>query len=179
MAISANLALVILEIMGLRISIGRRKGKIFAYYTQISNLITLLSSLSFLLGTRHATGLRFLSTCMLTMTFLITLFVLVPMGGGFRKLMLLSNGLYHHTICPILGVASYLFLEPHDGIILLPVGVTFVYGMVMLVLNGLGRFDGPYPFFRVRQQSVAASALWIIVLTGVIALISFAFASIQ
>jgi hypothetical protein len=109
---------------------------------------------------------------MLTMTFLITLFVLVPMGGGFRKLMLSGNGLYHHTLCPMLSVTSYIIWEQHSSLWILPTVLTFIYGIVMLIMNGKGLFDGPYPFFRVRNQSKLATVIWILVLIGIIAAIS-------
>ena len=44
MAKTANILIIILGLLGFRVSIGERKWKIFAYYTQISNLITLVSS---------------------------------------------------------------------------------------------------------------------------------------
>ena len=97
----ANILIIILEILGLRVSIGDRKWKIFAYYTQISNLITIVSSIVYVF-TGGPAWLRYTSACMLTMTFAVTLFILVPFGGGFRRLMLSGNGLYHHTLCPVL-----------------------------------------------------------------------------
>jgi hypothetical protein len=109
---------------------------------------------------------------MLTMTFLITLCVLVPMGGGFRKLMLSGNGLYHHTLCPIISVASYIFWEDHNSVIAAPVLITFVYGITMINLNYLRKFDGPYPFFKVHKQSRETTLLWITVLITIITMIS-------
>ena len=144
MATLANIAVIIFEILGLRISIASRGWKIFAFYTQVSNLITLASSVAFLVAGPAAAPLRYLSSCMLTMTFLVTLFVLVPMGGGFNQLMLSGNGLYHHTLCPL----------------------------TMLYLNYRRIFDGPYPFFRVHNQSVTASVVWTLVLIVAIAAIS-------
>lgn len=174
MSIAINIAVIILEIIGLRISTSERKWKIFAYYTQISNIITLVSS--FVLVAARSNELsavfRYLSSCMLTMTFMITLFVLVPMGGGFRKLMLSGNGLYHHTLCPILSVTSYVMWEQHSSLWILPTVLTFIYGIIMLVMNGKGLFDGPYPFFRVRNQSKLATVVWMVVLFGIIAAIS-------
>ena len=173
MAIAANLVLLILEMIGLTISIRRRKWGILAYYTQLSNLTALFSAAAFLLLGSRAAGLRYLATCMLVMTFLVTLFVLVPMGGGFRKLMLSGNGLYHHTLCPLLSTASWLLWEtPHRCPWGVPVAVTVVYGLIMLYLNGTGRYDGPYPFFRVRHQSRAATVGWILVLIALISLIA-------
>ena len=174
MSIAINIAVIVLEIIGLRISTSERKWKIFAYYTQISNIITLVSS--FVLVTARSNELsavlRYLSSCMLTMTFMITLFVLVPMGGGFRKLMLSGNGLYHHTLCPILSVTSYVMWEQHSSLWILPTVLTFIYGIIMLVMNGKGLFDGPYPFFRVRNQSKLATVVWMVVLIGIITAIS-------
>ena len=172
MAELANLAVIVLEVLGLRISISRRHWQIFAYYTQLSNLVTLVSSIAFLLLGGSAAPLRYLSSCMLGMTFLVTLLVLVPMGGGFKRMMLSGNGLYHHTLCPIISIASYIYWEPHAGSWLLPVIVTTVYGLVMLYLNYKRRFDGPYPFFRVHNQSTAASVTWTLVLIAAISAIS-------
>ena len=172
--IVANCIVILLEAIGLSISITDRRWKILAYYTQISNIITLISSICLLaLGSNGFTcGLRYVSTCMLTMTFLITLCVLVPMGGGFHKLMLSGNGLYHHTLCPVISVTSYIFWEQHNSVIILPVLITFVYGMTMICLNYLRKFDGPYPFFRVHKQSREATLMWIAVLVTIITLIS-------
>jgi hypothetical protein len=167
----ACLLVIILELLGFRISIADRKWKIFAYYTQISNLITLASSLIFLF-TDSAPWLRYTSACMLTMTFIVTACILAPFGGGFRNLLLSGNGLYHHTLCPVLSVISYLFWEPHSSAWGIPVAITFLYGITMLFMNWRGRFDGPYPFFRVNHQSVTATIVWIIILFAVISVIS-------
>ncbi|MBR0374186.1 MAG: hypothetical protein IJH91_06645 [Mogibacterium sp.] len=189
-AMIANAAVIILEIFGFRVSISERGKTIFAYYTQISNLITAASSVLFLASAavmpREAAGaagqslqgfaasLRYLSTCMLIMTFLITLCVLVPMGGGFHRLMLSGNGLYHHTLCPVISVASYVLWEPHAAAVWLPVVVTMGYGFTMLYMNWKQRFDGPYPFLRVHNQSRRATVLWMVALVLLIAGLSLA-----
>ena len=116
MVIIVNCAVIILEIIGLWISVSDRKREIFVYYTQLSNIITLIASVVLVStgSTEVSVTLRYLSSCMLTMTFLITLFVLVPMGAGFKRMMLSGNGLYHHTLCPVLSAASYIMLEEHS-----------------------------------------------------------------
>ena len=174
MAIAANIIIVILEAIGLTLSAGRRGRKLLEFYTQLSNIAALLSSVLFLLTGGRAAGPRFVSSCLLTMTFFVTVAILIPMGAGFKKMMLTSSGLYHHTLCPILSVASYILWEPHADPWLIPVVLTFLYGMMMLWLNWKGKADGPYPFFRVRQQSALATVVWMAALTGVIALISLA-----
>lgn len=174
MAVAANVIILVLESIGLAKSAKRRGWKIFSFYTQLSNIVALLSSVFFLLVGERAAWLRYVSTCVLAMTFVVTLFVLVPMGARFRSMMLKGSGLYHHTLCPVLSVASYFLWEPHTSVWFVPVVLTFTYGMVMLYLNGRGVADGPYPFFRVRHQSALATVAWMAVLTGVITIISFA-----
>ena len=172
MAVAANVILIILEAVGLRLSAKRRGWKILVFYTQLSNIAALLSSVAFLLFGGRAAWARYTGTCMLVMTFLVTVCILIPMGAGFRNMMLRDSGLFHHTLCPVLGTLSYVLLEPHASPWAVPVVLTFAYGMVMLLLNGTGRVDGPYPFFRVKHQSVLATVAWMAALTGVIALIA-------
>ena len=174
---TANILIIILELLGFRVSVGERRWKIFAYYTQLSytqlsNLITLASSIVYAV-TGGASWLRYTSACMLTMTFIVTLFILVPFGGGFRRLMLSGNGLYHHTLCPVLSVLSYVMWEGHSSAWAVPVVITFVYGITMLYMNYREYFDGPYPFFRVNHQSRTATVLWTAALTVMILVIAF------
>lgn len=179
MAIAFNAAIIVFELIGLRISALDRKWMILVYYTQLSNIITLFTSCVFVVTGSNAVTitLRYVSTCMLTMTLLVSLFVLVPMGAGFKNMMLSGNGLYHHTICPILSFTSYYLWEEHSHLWILPVILTFVYGVVMLILNGTGKYDGPYPFFRIHKQSKAATVMWIIILIAIIAGISILISS--
>lgn len=173
-ALILNLLVIVFEIIGLYISIRTRKWKILYFYTQLSNLTALVSSVLYVFsaGSPASVLLRYLSTVMLIMTFMITLFVLVPMGGGFRTLMISGNGLYHHTLCPLISAASYIFLEPHGGHWLIPTLVTLAYGLIMLYLNWKRLYDGPYPFFRVHNQSVTASVLWTLALFAIISVFS-------
>ena len=174
MAKLINLAVILFECIGLRISVRARKWKILAFYTQLSNLCALAASIAFVLFEGPwVTVLRYVSACMLTMAFLVTLFVLVPMGGGFRKLMLKNNGLYHHTVCPLLSVFSYIFLDPHAGVWVLPAVLTLVYGLTMTWLNYIRKYDGPYPFFRIHKQGVPMTVLWVLVLLGLISGLSY------
>ena len=118
---------------------------------------------------------RYISSCMLLMTFIVTTCVLVPMGGDAKQLLFSGNGLYHHLLVPILSIASYLLIEQHvksPSAIAVPTVITFIYGAVMLWLNYRGLFDGPYPFFRVKQQSAGSTVLWMAVLIAAIALMS-------
>lgn len=170
------IVILALEFRGLSISLPRSKWKTFIFYTQLSNLVTAISAgcLVILGQLPWITGLRYLSTCMLIMTFLVTTCVLIPMGGNPQTLLWSGNGLYHHVLCPVISTIAYLFFEKHaaKSLLWLPVVITLIYGVIMLALNGLQKVDGPYPFFRVRNQSPLATVLWIIVLLAAIAGIS-------
>ena len=175
-AIILNIIILILEARGLFISFSARKLGNFIFYTQLSNMVCALSCLVYLLFNGYwVTGLRYIATVGLIMTFLVTTCVLIPMGGDPRDLLLEGNGFYHHVACPILTVISYVFFEAHAGsnMILPSVLLTFIYGVTMMYLNYIRRVDGPYPFFRVHNQSVLASVIWFIVLLILIWTLSF------
>ena len=177
MARALNLILVALGVIGLTQSqIAQRRWRLFTYYTQLSNILAAIASALLVLVGQPAwiTLLRYLSVCMLAMTFLVTTCVLVPMSGNPRWLLWERNGPTHHVLCPILSTASYVLVENHVGwsALPVPVAVTLVYGLVMLYLNYRRVVDGPYPFFKVHEQSVAASVAWTLVLLGAIAAIA-------
>ena len=171
-----NIILIIIlccEIIALPFSIRNRGWTLFAYYTQISNILTSVSVIALLIANitnRHVkwiTALRYCSACMLLLTMIITLIVIAPSGKVSLGQLLFSpldNGLYHHLICPILSIASYIMCEDHiqhKSVILIPVCCTLLYGMVMILLNGLRFFVGPYPFLQVHDQSVLATIGWV------------------
>ena len=167
-----------LEAAGLSISISSRKWMVLIFYTQISNMMAAVSALSLAVfgQPEWVTIQRYLSTCMLVMTFLVTTCVLIPMGGNPKQLLWSGNGIYHHVLCPIISTMSYCLVEKHCGfdMVWLPVLVTLIYGLIMLWLNAVRKADGPYPFFRVHNQSVRATVIWVLVLLLVIGLISIA-----
>lgn len=172
-ALTANIILIILEIIGIYVS--RSHGLILLiFYTQLSNIVTLVSSICYVISSDAAVTitLRYLSTVMLTMTVLITLFVLIPAGFGFADMMLSGSGLYHHTLCPLISIASYVLWEQHSLCWPIPAGVTFLYGIIMLTLNYKGVIEGPYPFFEVHKQSVKATVIWMTALTVLITALS-------
>ncbi|MCR4788940.1 MAG: hypothetical protein K5888_10155 [Lachnospiraceae bacterium] len=179
MARILNLVIVILELIAFRIVRKNRslvKGLIF--YTQLSNIMALISSLLLVIfGQRHFVGiLRLLSVSMLTMTFFVTAFILVPMSGKLKEFMFSGSGLYHHLIIPVLSVLSYRFAEDRVSMawIALPVIVTLIYGIVMVYLNATEKVDGPYPFFQIKRLGAKATVLWMAVLLAVVGILSAA-----
>ena len=178
-ALIANIIVIILELAGFNVS--RSRGlMMLIFYTQLSNLVTMISSVCYIISSDAAftVTMRYLSTVMLVMTVLITLFVLVPSGAGFSRMMLSGNGLFHHTLCPAVSITSYMLWERHSSMWMIPVAVTLVYGIVLLYLNHAEIVEGPYPFFKVHQQSVRATVIWMTVLTILIAAFSLGVAYI-
>lgn len=180
MAIVLNAAVLVLELWAVRL-VWNRKWKNLMFYTQISNLLTFLSSAAFLIagaagmaGEQAVTAMRYASVCMMVMTALVTAAVLVPMGGDPKVLLWGGNGIFHHVLCPAITTVSYVFFEPHTGfgMLWLPVAGTLAYGLIMLWLNWKRIVDGPYPFFRVHNQTAKATVIWMVALVGMIGVIS-------
>ena len=172
---AAKIIIIVLELIGLYRRPGKFEWKMFAFYTQLSNAAALAASCICLIpGTESISPyIRYMSVCMLMMTVFVTCCILIPFGGGARKLLLETNGPYHHVLCPVISTASYILVERHasGSLIWLPAVLTLAYGMVMLYLNGKKRVDGPYPFFRVHNQSAVATILWMVVLFAAVAAI--------
>jgi hypothetical protein len=182
-------AITVMEVIAFDLTVASLGSGIFIYYTEISNLITLISSVItfvYLLVTfnkplefpKWLSGMRFLSATMLLMTMLITIFVLVPHSPHLTNILLFEGyGLYHHTLVPILTLISYVFFEPHFSkfkVTLIPLAVTFIYGFIMIFGNIFGKVSGPYFFLRVHNQPVLTTVIWCLALL----LIAFIFASI-
>lgn len=179
MARVLNLVIVIFEIVAFIKSLkGRSFKNILIYYTQISNFIAFISSIMLVvLGMRYYVEvIRYLSVCMLIMTFLVTACILVPMTR-FKKakeLLFSGSGLFHHLLIPVISTLTYLFLEKKVSLswIVLPVAITLIYGLVMLYLNYTKKVEGPYPFFMIRSMGGKLTTIWMAALLVVVSIIS-------
>ena len=168
--------IIAIEIFGLT-SVGKKSLiRSMFYYTQLSNLAALLSLICMLVfgDQPWVTGFRYLSVCMLMMTFLVTVFVLVPTIKDTHLLLWSRVGFSLHIAGPFANLLSYLLLETHaqSWMIVIPPVLTLIYGLIMLWGNYKRVIDGPYPFLRVYNQSALATVLWVcalIILIGAIA----------
>lgn len=166
-----HLLIIVLELIGIYLSFRHVKWQIFIYYTEISNAMTLLSAILYLVSNGNVPLLRLVSSVMLMMTFFVSLLVLSP-EGGYYETMLSGECLYHHTLVPLISVTSYIFLENHSGKWYIPVLITLIYGLIMIYLNYLGKMEGPYDFLMIRKNGTRATIRWMIILVSVISLIS-------
>lgn len=190
LTLCANVILAVMEALGLYLMVKLYQSYNLhpfgwiQYYTQLSNIFSMLAALTVaffaardLIKNSDSTPyiariLKFSSACCLTQTLLVTMFVLAPMGmmGGFVPIMFKGANLYHHFLCPIISVLSLVILEKggrltlkHCFYALVP---TLVYGVVAVVLNLLKVWHGPYPFLYVYEQPVYMSIIWAVVILG-------------
>ncbi|MCR5849028.1 MAG: hypothetical protein K6G75_13065 [Lachnospiraceae bacterium] len=173
MARVVNLIIFIAELVSLIISLNKKE-KAYIYYTQISNSICMVSSLLLVIfGMKLPVELvRYTATSMLALTMLVTVFVLLPMLKTVK--LFTGRNLVLHIFCPVLSIFSYVFLEKHvkTYFIVLPLIITFIYGLIMIILNAKEKVKGPYPFFEVNKIGKKATAIWIAVMLSITAVVS-------
>ena len=165
LALIFNALIVVLEIIALFLSINRHGINVFLYYTENSNYFSLIVSLIFcgiliysLIKHKNLPKfiiiLRYMATICLTITFLVVIFLLVPLKPSMASYLILEDSsLYQHVLCPILSVISFLIFEPAIRLnkreIIWGIIPTIIYGVIIITLNILKIIIGPYPFFYV------------------------------
>ena len=177
-----NIILIILEIIGFILVIQEFGLKTLEYYTEDSNFLLLVSSiiiLIYLLSDRKLpswlNGLRYVSIVSTTLTFIVVVTVLSwTTDWGLHYLLFEGSMLYHHTLCPLMALASFILLEKYDGLNVLH-GLTFtiIYAIIMISLNVLKIVEGPYPVLLVYNQPVAVSILWTVIIFAATYAIAF------
>lgn len=164
-ALVLNAIMVVLGVLGIVFSIHRHGIAVFEYYTENSNYFSFIVSCIYcvvgMLALKNKTTiakwvniLRFVATTCLTVTFIVVIFVLIPMDTSLTMFLLFEgSSLYQHLLCPIISVVSFLFFENYEKLsknsVIFAVLPTLVYGVVTLIFNGVGLMVGPYPFLMV------------------------------
>lgn len=175
LAILLNTLIVIFEIIAVYISVDAHGRYPIEYYTDMSNLLALIASLVFTYYLvfrdyvpKIVCLLKYAATVGLILTFLVVVFILAPMYD-FAYIYVFSHEamFFTHLLCPILGAVTFIFF---DGIkvtrrdmhySLMP---TFIYAIIMITLNACAFINGPYPFLKVREQSIFASVMWFLLI---------------
>lgn len=178
-SLAVNLVIVLLEIIGFVRAFKALGIGVMRFYTQDSNLLLLGASLGYLAWNmmhpdrevpRWLRILKLTGTIGVMITFVIVITVLSwTTNMGLWTLLTSGSMLYHHTLCPLLGLSTFLFLEPYrfrESDAVWGMSFTFLYAAVTVPLNILRIMDGPYPFLRVYQQPVWASFLWAFIILG-------------
>ncbi|MBQ3841300.1 MAG: hypothetical protein II820_01270 [Ruminiclostridium sp.] len=180
-ALVLNIAAFVCGCVGIIFRLSHSLSDFFLYYTQISNVVAVISSAMYIAcrNTQNkrlrgaVTASRYLGACMLTMTFLVVVCIFVPFGTEVttRRLLGSVNGILHHIVCPVVSVISYIFFE--DGVktkkaILIPFIATAIYALTVYALNFLRLANAPYPFFEVYDHPIWELVLWFFGLMGLV-----------
>lgn len=193
-----NIAIVILEVCGAVISFHTHGTGMFRFYTEDSNILSLIASAvlavsiiaSGSLGksaSGHPAGvpgwvqvLKYVSVCCLMVTFLVVLTVLAPgVGkGGFKQMFTYGSMLYNHLLCPLLALVSFIFFDSKNMLsgkdVWHALAPTMLYAVVIFILNILKVLKGPYPFLYVYEQPVMVSVMWVFIILGIALLVAWA-----
>lgn len=184
-ALILNIIAFVCGSVGIVFRLMRGVGDFFLYYTQISNVVAVISSAMYIAfrNTENVklrtflTCSRYLAACMLTMTFMVVVCIFLPFSAGTAAPRLFGsvNGVMHHAVCPVLSVVSYIFFE--DGVktrraLLIPIIATAIYSFAIYTLNFLRLAEAPYPFFEVYDHPTAEIVLWFFALMALVTGIS-------
>ena len=179
-SIIMNLIIVIFEIIGTSISLSGGINNLI-YYTVESNIFALISSICYLIFAIKKEDMpewikiiRYMASCFLTMTFCVVVFLFTPMliasSGDVLSVLVKGPQIYHHVLCPLISVVSFILFEPkikfykkYVTIALIP---TLIYSVVLVTLNILKVVHGPYMFFYVHEQSIFVSVIYFVVLNA-------------
>ena len=170
-ALILNIIIVLLELLGFGYTLSTEHHIALEYYTNDSNLITLIGSLLFIIFYKRkkefVKDIRFLSTILLTVTFLVVIFILCPMYNFNYKLLMFTNTFFiYHTLCPIICFISYIFFEEGSKKKYLGLAFTILYSIILISLNFMNIVDGPYPFLQVTKQSPIMVITWGTIIIG-------------
>ena len=189
-ALAVNFIILILEIIALFLSIQRHGIMVFTFYTENSNYFALIVSLIFCIGAlftlsrksvlpRWIHVLRFIATVCLTITFIVSVFIIIPFRPSMWKYMLFQgSSLYQHLLCPALSMFSFLSFERQNTLtkksIFFALIPTLIYGITCVILNLLRIITGPYPFFYIYQIPWYVSTLCILGILAISTITAFA-----
>lgn len=171
-----EICILVGELLGLILTSIETGWRQFYFYTQLSNYFLAVMTAIHLVTVLRKKPVservnRYLYTaiCLTTVTFSVVAFVLLPMEGGFYGYMLGGNAIFHHTICPILGAVLATLIRPvrkKDAVLaLVP---TLIYSLIMFVVNLCIPDFGPYPFFKIYNQPVYMSLVWLFCLLAIV-----------
>lgn len=186
-ALLINLTIIVLEIIGAILSVGKNGWSSFQFYTEDSNYLLTISATIFsvyliinLLSKKSIPSwvyfLKYIAVCCVTLTFLVVLFVLGPMaessapGVGYVAMLFNNSMLYHHFLCPLLALLSFFLCEREYRMdkkaLFIGSAPTLLYATIIIILNLTRAIVGPYPFLRVYEQPWYMSIMWVIIIIG-------------
>ena len=176
MSLILNMLLIIFECIGFIIAMYSGRGIEFEYYTEDSNLLAMIASIVLVLYLssnkeipKWLSLFKYITNIGLTITFIVVLFILIPMYNfDFGFLFLEGPLLYQHLICPILCITSFILFDDIGELTfkdtLVGMSFTVIYGAILIPLNAFEVVTGPYPFLMVNDQHIIVSIAWSVLL---------------
>ena len=173
--LAMNAAIVVMEAIGLTMATLNRRGTTFQYYTQLSNLFLMITSIiNIIFAARVLAGKRkdiprianllsYSAICTTTVTLFVVLFVLSWMVGDLVWILTSGSMIFTHTLCPILAIIMFVYFAPEKlgkRAALFALMPTIAYAIVAMIMNITRLWYGPYPFLLVYNQPVWASIAW-------------------
>lgn len=185
-----NLAIILFAMIGFVLCYYRWGWRLLTFYTEFSNFFALITSSIVYVSqlknfkedkpmTLWVKKVKYFSTCCLSLTFLVVLFILAPGSGagGFRSMFLEGPSLYFHLLNPIVAIISFVFFEREPDLskktpqfALIP---TILYGFIIYPLIITEKILPPYPFLAVYNQPIILSLIWFLILLAACYLVNF------
>ena len=177
-SILINCLIIVLEIVGFIYTYSFNHRIAIEYYTEDSNIFALFVTLLFLIFILFNKTIpswlkifKYSMTICLSVTFFVVIFILAPMYKfNYGYLLFHNELLYHHLLCPVLSIITFIFFDDLGKITLKDcfkgLITTFIYAFILITLNILNIIEGPYPFLMVYKQSIVASIIWFILIIG-------------
>ena len=173
-----SILLFIFEVIGISLSISINKTYNLKYYTNLSNLITLIFTICFFINysinNKYFNALtkvfNVISTIGLTVTFIVVLLVLGPnkainsgIDGYFSYFK--DQGFFLHFACPILSISSFILNvkseDFNNKIFYILTGLyPFIYGVIMILLVHFNKITPPYFFLNTHSIGVIKTFLF-------------------
>jgi hypothetical protein len=178
----ANAVLVVCESIAMVICFRKFGTEIAFHFTNDANLFSLAASLLYLIFMLRkskndreipewVSGLRFLASCCLFLTFTIVAVYLAPShanGDGPMIWFFGPDSRFTHTICPAVSTVSVLFLEKEGKIGIkwtgMAVALLAVYGFILEGLNIARLCSGPYEFLKFYDIPLRMTFFWFTVM---------------
>ena len=182
-SLGLNLLIILFAMIGFVFCYFHWKWRLFTFYTEFSNFFALVTStIVYIYQIRcikEDTPLpkwvklvKYFSTCCLTLTFLVVLFVLAPGSGkgGFHSMFISGSSLFFHLLNPLLAISSITFFEREpvleQKVAEMAIFPTFIYATFIYPLIIIEKITPPYPFLNVYAQPLYISFIWFLVLLG-------------
>ncbi len=171
-ALILNILIIIFELIGLIMAAADGRLQLI-YYTEDSNLLALISSTIYVIWyflkseklKKVLHLLKYTTVTSLFLTFLVVLFILPNiMEGSLIYFLTGEEFIFHHTICPIICIVSFVFFEKYEKFSIKDILRAFIFPIIytsfIMPLNIFRVIEGPYPFLMVYNQPVIMTILW-------------------